>query len=143
MPFAEMSGTNKFELEKQRFKEKKSQEEVEQVIGDSNWSKKTKVGSDTKKDLVQPAMTEFFAENFKILLPKNPKIQAVFWSFEEETIRIWTIITEPDNALEEQITQAQMSLMDQYPHLEYDFSVIYSFGKPLGVLKPDEAKVVG
>ena len=103
---------------------------------------KDRAGTSSKPPIIKSPITELLAKDFASLLPDDPKIQAVFWAYEEDTLRIWTIITEPDLSLENKITESQLKYMDQYPNLEYDFSVIYSFGKDMKDLNPDWSLLV-
>jgi hypothetical protein len=78
-------------------------------------------------------------DNFVNLLPKDERIERVFWAFENEVLRIWTVIDTPDFEFETKIYDAQLGFMDLIPELGCDFSVIYRFGKPLNSLKPTTA----
>jgi hypothetical protein len=78
-------------------------------------------------------------DNFVNLLPKDERIERVFWAFENEVLRIWTVIDNPDFEFETKIYDAQLSFMDLIPELGCDFSVIYRFGKPVSSLKPTTA----
>lgn len=86
-----------------------------------------------------PSMAEFLANSFLPLLPEQKEILGVYWYHEEGTIRIWTVIDEPNSSLEEKICQAQLKFMDKHANLTYDFSVIYLFGKPMKTVVPSEA----
>ena len=101
-----------------------------------------RAGTSSRHPILGSPLTEILAKDFVSHLPEDPKIQAVFWAFEKETLRIWTIITEPDLSLENEITGSQLKFIDQYPNLEYDFSVIYSFGKDIKDLHPDGSLLV-
>lgn len=78
-------------------------------------------------------------DNFVNLLPKDERIERVFWAFENEILRIWTVIDKPDFEFETKIYDAQLAFMDLIPELGCDFSVIYRFGKPVGNLKSTTA----
>lgn len=101
-----------------------------------------RAGTSSRHPILGSPLTDLLAKDFVSHLPEDPKIQAVFWAFEKETLRIWTIITEPDLSLENEITGSQLKFIDQYPNLEYDFSVIYSFGKDIKDLHPDGSLLV-
>lgn len=101
-----------------------------------------RAGTSSRHPILGSPITDLLTKNFVSYLPEDPKIQAVFWAFEKETLRIWTIITEPDLSLENEITGSQLKFIDQYPNLEYDFSVIYSFGKDIKDLHPDGSLLV-
>jgi hypothetical protein len=75
-------------------------------------------------------------DNFIRLLPDNPRIECMYWSFEHQVLRIWTVIDNPDFDFESQIYDAQLKFMDLYEEVECDFSIIYRLGKPFDALKP-------
>lgn len=96
------------------------------------------------KSQVIPASSSGFVssaleDNFVNLLPKDDRIERVFWAFENEILRIWTVIEKPDFDFEAKIYDAQLAFMDLIPELDCDFSVIYRFGKPVGELKSTTA----
>lgn len=78
-------------------------------------------------------------DNFVALLPHSPRIERVFWAFENETLRIWTVIDTPDFTFETKIYDAQLKFMDLMPEIGCDFTVIYRYGKPIDTLKPTTA----
>lgn len=84
-------------------------------------------------------ITQTVGECFVEFLPKDTRIERVYWSFEGPVVRVWTIINTPDFLLEDPIYQAQLAFMDKFPELECDFSVIYRFGKDFNDIKPQGA----
>ena len=88
------------------------------------------------------SMADFLASEFLSLLPQQKEIRGVYWDHEEGTVRIWTVIDEPNISLEAGISDAQLKFMDKHKSLIYDFSVIYLFGKPIESVIPSEAKMV-
>lgn len=78
-------------------------------------------------------------ENFITLIPRDERIERVFWAFETHMLRIWTVIDRPDFEFEKKIYTAQLNFMDLLPEVECDFSVIYRFGKSFDNLKPTSA----
>jgi hypothetical protein len=97
----------------------------------------------SKQQVIPSYSSEFVSsaieDNFVNLLPKDERIERVFWAFENETLRIWTVIDRPDFEFETKIYDAQLGFMDLIPELGCDFSVIYRFDKPLSSLKPTTA----
>jgi hypothetical protein len=85
--------------------------------------------------LITQTLGEFFVE----LLPGDTRkrIERVYWTFEGPVLRIWSVIQSPDSQLEHPIYDAQLSFMDKFPELEFDFSVIYRFGKNLKDIRPE------
>jgi hypothetical protein len=85
---------------------------------------------------VSSTVADSVGKYFASLLPTDQRIDQIFWAFEGDLLRIWTIIDRPDFQLEIPIYDAQLQFMDRFPELECDFSVIYKFGKPLDALAP-------
>jgi len=77
--------------------------------------------------------------NFLALLPNDPRIERVYWAFEQQILRIWTVVDTPDFQFEKKIYAAQLRFMDHFPELETDFCVIYRFGKSFDRLRPSSA----
>lgn len=88
--------------------------------------------TDTSSSIVSSAIES----NFLNLLPDKTRIERVYWAFEHEVLRIWTVIDRPDFAYEKTIYKAQQTFMDAFPELECDFSVIYRQGKKYVDIKP-------
>jgi hypothetical protein len=88
--------------------------------------------------LVTHSLERFFVEK----LPHDPRDEHVYWDSEDDVLKIWTIIPEPDFELEEPIYAAQMAFMDRFPRYQCDFSVIYRFGKPLDDVSPQGARLI-
>lgn len=84
--------------------------------------------------------------NFVALLPKRDRrIECVYWTFEKNILRIWTIIGRPDFEFEKKIYSAQLKFMEyfsEYVDMEFDFSVIYRFGKSIEDLRPVNAQIL-
>ena len=76
------------------------------------------------------------------LLPKDCRIEHVYWFSEDEIMRIWAVIPGPDFSLEQPIYEAQMAFVQAFPEYECDFNVIYRFGKSVDDIKPRGANVV-
>ena len=79
-------------------------------------------------------------QRFVKMLPRDPRIEHVYWEPEDDVLKICTIIPEPDFELEAPIYDAQLAFMDAFPTYECDFSVIYRFGKPLDEIEPQGAR---
>ncbi len=92
----------------------------------------------TVSTLVTHSLERFFVEK----LPRDSRIEHVYWDSEDDVLKIWTIIPEPDFELEEPIYEAQMAFMDRFPQYQCDFSVIYRFGKPLDDIRPQGASLI-
>lgn len=79
-------------------------------------------------------------KHFVGMLPKDPRIEHVYWEPEDDVLKICTIIPEPDFELEGPIYDAQLAFIDAFPTYECDFSVIYRFGKALNEVEPKGAR---
>jgi hypothetical protein len=90
---------------------------------------------------VATTVTHSLEQFFAALLPKDPRIEHLYWFSEEDLLKIWIIIPEPDFSLEEPIYDAQVKFMEK---TEYacDFSVLYRFGKSIDDIKPQDAHLV-
>lgn len=101
------------------------------------------VGGEENFQVIIPSSSAFISsaieDNFHTLLPKDKRIERIFWAFENEVLRIWTVIDRPDFEFETKIYDAQLAFMDLIPELSCDFSVTYRFGKPADSLKPTMA----
>lgn len=84
-------------------------------------------------------VTNSLAQFFLKILPKDPRIEHVYWFSEDDVLKVWTIIPEPDFALEAPIYDAQMLFIEKFPEYACDFSVIYRFGKSLADIEPQGA----
>jgi hypothetical protein len=91
---------------------------------------------------VVTAVTHSLEREFVERLPRDPRIEHVYWASEEEVLKVWTIIPEPDFGLESPVYDAQMAFMEKFPQYECDFSVIYRFGKPLSEIQPQGARLI-
>lgn len=86
--------------------------------------------------IVARTTTDFLEQFFVKRLPKDSRVEHVYWFSENDTLKIWTVIPEPDFSLERPIYEAQTFFMEKFPEYECDFSVIYRFGKSLSNIKP-------
>lgn len=83
-------------------------------------------------------ISEFFVE----ALPDDPRIERVLWDSEDDVLRVWTVTSESDFALEEPIYKAQMEFIERFPTLLCDFLVIYRYGKTLDDIAPQGAHLL-
>ncbi|MGH7331870.1 MAG: hypothetical protein ACREKS_03805 [Candidatus Rokuibacteriota bacterium] len=90
---------------------------------------------------VETTVTYSLAEFFVSLLPKDSRIENVYWFSEDDVLKVWTVIPEPDFSLEKPIYEAQMVFIEKTEY-ECDFSVIYRFGKNLNDIKPQGSRQV-
>ncbi len=88
---------------------------------------------------IATTVTHSLARFFATLLPKDPKIEHVYWFAEEDVLKVWTIIPEPDFDLQGPIYDAQMRFMEKLPEYMCDFSVIFRSEKSLNDIEPQGA----
>ena len=91
---------------------------------------------------VSSTISDSLAKFFVSFLPPDSKIEQIYWAFEGSVLRIWTIIDNPDDVVEEPIYEAQLRFMDKFPDVDCDFTVIYRLGKPLEEISPELANRV-
>lgn len=84
-------------------------------------------------------VTESLSEFFVGLLPTPSKVEQVYWSSEDDVLKVWTVIPEPDFSVEDPIYQAEMLFMEKFPEYVTDFSTIYRFNKPMAEIAPQGA----
>ena len=88
-------------------------------------------------------VTNTLDQFFLTLLPNDPRIEHVYWEWQEDNIlRVWVIIPGPDFSVESPIYDAQVKFMEQFPKYACDFYVIYRFGKDLESVRPQNARLV-
>lgn len=107
--------------------------------------------TEPSSDSIRTDFRTFFAENvthtltefFVALLPADPRIEHIYWDWDESNVlRVWIVIPEPDFSLESPIYDAQMKFMESFPKYDCDFYVIYRFGKTDDSIRPQNAKLV-
>jgi hypothetical protein len=57
-------------------------------------------------------------------------VERVFWRKEDARIRVWTLMSAPDEDVENEISGVELAVMDLLPDINFDFSVIFRQGKP-------------
>lgn len=88
------------------------------------------------------SMTATLDECFAAMLPDDPRVEHVFWDLDDDTLRVYVVLPEPDFALESPIYEAQLAFMDKFPTIACDFYVLYRFGKPPMSVAPQHARLV-
>lgn len=69
-------------------------------------------------------------------------IEQVFIRRDNDFSRMWVVIADFDLALEDQIYAAQLTLMDQFPEIPFDFAVIFRQGRDPDSIRPSRARRV-
>lgn len=90
---------------------------------------------------VTTTVTHSLEQFFLGLLSPDPRIEHVYWFSENASLKVWTVIPEPDFSLEGPLYQAQMLFIEKTGY-ECDFSVIYRFGKSMDDIKPQGSRQV-
>lgn len=91
---------------------------------------------------VATTVTHSLEQFFVGILPKDDRIEHVYWAAEDDILKIWTVIPEPDFLLEAPLYEAQMAFIEKFPEYQCDFSVIYRFGKSLNDIAPQGGRLV-
>lgn len=98
--------------------------------------------------LIQSQYARFFTANtsshslivpFVASVSELPEVERVFWKVEDNWIRVWTIIDQPNREAENKIYDAQLDLMDKFPEKSFDFVVIFRQGKMPEEVHPEGA----
>lgn len=98
--------------------------------------------------LVQSQHPRFFTANtslhsligpFTADVSELPDVERIFWKVEDNWIRVWTIINQPNREVENKIYDAQLDLMDKFPEKFFDFVVIFRQGKMPEEIHPEGA----
>lgn len=87
-------------------------------------------------------VTASLARYFVSYLPKDHRIERVYWEFEDDILTIWTVINEPDYQLQPRIYRAELEFMSKFPTIHCDFAVIYRFDKEIADIRPHGANPV-
>ena len=66
-------------------------------------------------------VTDSLGAFFMSLLPDDARILGVYWMFEGEVLRVWTVIDDVDFDLESPIYDAQVRFLETMPEIESDF----------------------
>jgi hypothetical protein len=90
---------------------------------------------------VSSTINDSLAKYFLSLVPAEAQIERVYWTFEGVILRIWIIMDHPDYKAEVPIYDAELRFMDRFPELEFDFSIIYRFGKAIEQIAPTDANL--
>lgn len=78
---------------------------------------------------------------FVSLLPRDPRIERVYWSLDGTLLTVWTVIDIPDGTVQQAIYSAELRFMKTFPELDCDFTVLYRFGRPEDDIRPAQASM--
>ncbi len=79
---------------------------------------------------------------FKDQLSSIDGIERVFIRKDDDFFRIWLVIPAMDLAIEDRIYAAQLSFMDRFPDIRFDFTIIFRQGKDPASIRPQGARLV-
>jgi hypothetical protein len=86
--------------------------------------------------------THTLEQYFMSLLPQDPHIEHIYSNWNEDVLRIWIVIPEPDFKVEAPIYEAQMNFIQKIRDCACDFRVIYRFGRSLESIRPQHTTLV-
>lgn len=66
-------------------------------------------------------------------------IERILIRKDSDFFRAWVVIADANIDLEDQIYDAQLAFMDQFPDIPFDFTVIFRRGKSPGSIQPSRA----
>lgn len=69
-------------------------------------------------------------------------IERIFVRKDNDFFRVWVVIPTMDLALEDQIYAVQLSFMDRFRDIPFDFTVIFREGKDVASIQPSGARLV-
>lgn len=78
-------------------------------------------------------------KHFAGALSKVDGIERIFIRKDNDFVRVWVVIADTDVALEDEIYSAQLTLMDQFPEIPFDFAVIFRQGGDPDSIRPSRA----
>ena len=86
--------------------------------------------------LLVDTVTHSLRELYVSEIARLGEVERIFWRRENERIRVWTVINEPDESVEEHIADVELGVMDMRSEYSFDFTVIYRQGRPHGDFNP-------
>ncbi len=78
---------------------------------------------------------------FVSLLPRDPRIERVYWLLDGTLLTVWTVIDVPDGEVQQAIYSAELRFMKGFPELDCDFTVLYRFGRSEEEIRPAHANL--
>jgi hypothetical protein len=69
-------------------------------------------------------------------------VDDIYWMRNGSEVRIWTVIPEPDEAVQERIYKAEVASLRAAPNMDLDFRVLFRRGRPIAALRPEGSKAV-
>jgi hypothetical protein len=71
-----------------------------------------------------------------------PGVEQVYGRRDSDFYRVWTVVPEMNRDLEDQICAAELASMDSFPHIRFDFTVIFRQGKDPASIRPSGAFLI-
>ena len=66
-------------------------------------------------------------------------VDSVYWKRDGDRVRVWTVIPEPEDELQEKIYEAELAVWDTRPFLKFEFGVLFRLGRALADVRPADA----
>jgi hypothetical protein len=92
-----------------------------------------------KDDYFRYEVTTHLYDEFVKQIKELSKVKKVFWAFEADYLRVWTVIDGPNEEVQEKIYQAELEFMDTFPKITCDFVVLFQPNDECAVVRPQSA----
>lgn len=94
----------------------------------------------------EPSISDSVSHSIESLFAKQlsgiREVERIFVRKDNDFFRVWVVIPTMDLALEDQIYAAQLSFMDHFRDISFDFTVIFREGKDAASIQPSGARLV-
>ncbi len=91
---------------------------------------------------VSDSISDSIGSRFKDQIASIHAIERIFIRKDGDFFRIWLVIPAMDLAIEDRIYAAQLSFMDRFPDIRFDFTIIFREGKDPALIRPQGARLV-
>lgn len=102
--------------------------------------------SQSSKAPSEPGISDGVSRSVESLFAKQLSgirgVERIFVRKDNDFFRVWVVIPTKDLALEDQIYAAQLSFMDRFRDIPFDFTVIFREGKDAASIQPSGARLV-
>lgn len=94
----------------------------------------------------EPGISDSVSRSVESLFAKQLSgirgVERIFVRKDDDFFRVWVVIPMMDLALEDQIYAAQLSFMNRFRDIPFDFTVIFREGKDIASIQPSGARLV-
>ena len=91
---------------------------------------------------VSNSIFDSIESRFKDQIASIHAVERIFIQKDGDFFRIWLVIPAMDLAIEDRIYAAQLSFMDRFPDIRFDFTIIFREGKDPASIQPQGARLV-